>query len=165
MAVAGSVMAKDTKGNKVGLTNRKAYFNYEVLEDLECGISLVGTEVKSIRENRFSFGDSYAKIIDGSLWLVGFTIQPYRTSGVFNHNPERNRRLLVHKQEIKRLRKKVEERGFTLVPTKVYMKENLVKVQVSLCRGKQLHDKKQAIKDRDLTRQAQRDLKDYTKGF
>lgn len=156
---------KDKNGYKLCQTNRKAYFNYEVVEDLECGISLAGTEVKSVRANRFSFGDSYAKIIDGSLFLIGLTIQPYATSGVFNHQPDRRRRLLVHKQEIKRLRRKVEERGFTLVPTKVYFKGNLIKVQISLCRGKQLHDKKQAIKDRDLLREAQRELKNYNKGF
>lgn len=159
-------MAKTEKSEyKLCMTNRKAYFNYEVLEDIECGISLQGTEVKSIRANRFSFGDSYARIIDGSLFLIGLTIQPYATSGIFNHQPDRQRRLLVHKQEIKRLRRKIEEKGFTLVPTKVYFKGNLIKVQISLCRGKQLHDKRQAIKDRDLEREAQRELKNYNKGF
>lgn len=155
---------KDSK-YKTCQVNKKAYFNYEIIEDMECGISLVGTEVKSIRDNRFSFGDSYGKIINGSLFLVGLTIQPYPTSGVFNHQPERNRRLLVHKQEIKRLKRKVEEKGFTLVPTKIYFNGNLIKVQMSLCRGKQLHDKKQAIKDRDLEREAKRELKNYSKGF
>lgn len=159
-------MSKEDKDSyKLCQSNRKAYFNYEVIEDMECGISLVGTEVKSIRANRFSFGDCYARIINGSLFIVGMTIQPYATSGVFNHQPDRNRRLLIHKQEIKRLKRKVEEKGFTLVPTKVYFKGNLIKVQVSLCRGKQLHDKKQSIKDRDLIREAQREVKNYSKGF
>ena len=146
---------------KVLQTNKKAFFNYEVLEDLESGISLEGTEVKSLRSGRFSFTDSYVKIQNGELWLIGFTIQPYDKGSIFNHEPDRNRRLLVHKQEIKRLRRKVEEKGLTLVPTKVYLKGNLIKVQVSLCRGKALHDKKEAIKERDLNRQAQREAKDY----
>ena len=142
-------------------TNRKAYFNYEVLEDLEAGMSLAGTEVKSLRAGKFSFTDSYVKINDGEMWLIGFTIQPYDKGSVFNHVSDRNRRLLVHKQEIKRLKRKVEEKGLTLVPTKVYLKGNLVKIQISLCRGKALHDKKETIKERDLSRQAQREARDY----
>ena len=142
-------------------TNKKAYFNYEVLEDLEAGIALAGTEVKSIRSGRFSFVDSYVKIENNEMVLIGFTIQPYDKGSIFNQVSDRNRRLLVHKQEIKRLRRKVEEKGLTLVPTKVYLKGNLVKVQVSLCRGKALHDKKEAIKERDLNRQAQREARDY----
>lgn len=142
-------------------TNKKAYFNYEVIEDLEAGMSLEGTEVKSIRAGRFSFTDSYVKISEGEMWLVGFTIQPYDKGSIFNHEPGRNRRLLVHKEEIKRLRRKVEEKGLTLVPTRVYLKGNLVKMQVSLCRGKALHDKRDAIKARDLDRQAKREAKDY----
>lgn len=141
--------------------NKKAYFNYEILEDLEAGISLAGTEVKSLRAGRFSFTDSYVRIENGEMLLVGFTIQPYDKGSVFNHVSNRNRRLLVHKQEIKRLKRKVEEKGLTLVPTKVYLKGNLIKVQVSLCRGKALHDKKESIKERDLNRQAQRDARDY----
>ena len=142
-------------------TNKKAYFNYEIIEDLEAGIALAGTEVKSIRSGRFSFVDSYVKIENNEMVLIGFTIQPYDKGSIFNHVSDRNRRLLVHKQEIKRLRRKVEEKGLTLVPTKVYLKGNLVKVQVSLCRGKALHDKKEAIKERDINRQAQREARDY----
>ena len=132
--------------------NKKAYFNYSVLEDLEAGISLAGTEVKSLRAR---------KIDNGELWLVGFTIQPYEKGSIFNHQSDRNRRLLVHRQEIKRLKRKVEEKGLTLIPTKVYLKGNLVKVQVSLCRGKALHDKRDAIKERDLDRQSKREAKEY----
>lgn len=141
--------------------NKKAYFNYEVVDELEAGISLEGTEVKSLRQGRFSFGDCYGRIINNELWLIGFTIQPYAQGSIFNHVPDRNRRLLVHKQEIKKLRRKVEEKGLTLVPTKVYLKGNLVKVQICLCRGKDARDKKQAIKERDLDRQAKRDVRDY----
>ena len=151
----------DKKEIKVLQTNKKAYFNYEIIEDLEAGISLEGTEVKSLRAGKFSFTDSYIKIENGEMWLIGFTIQPYDKGSIFNHQPNRNRRLLVHKQEIKRFKRKVEEKGLTLIPTKMYIKGNLMKVQVSLCRGKALHDKKDAIKERDLDRQAKREAKDY----
>ena len=139
--------------------NRKAYFNYEVVEDLECGISLTGTEVKSIRDGRFSFGDSYAAIKDNNLELIGLTIQPYTHGNIHNHEPNRTRRLLAHKRQIRQLRRKVDEKGFTLAPTAIYLRGNLVKVQVSLCRGKQLHDKRNTIKARDMERDAKRELK------
>ena len=142
-------------------TNKKAYFNYEIVEDLEAGISLEGTEVKSIRQGKFSYTDSYVKIDKGELILVGFTIQQYDKGSIFNHDPDRPRRLLAHKSEIKRLRRKVEEKGLTIVPTKVYLKGNLVKVQVSLARGKNVHDKKNAIKAKDLDLQARREAKEY----
>ena len=146
---------------KVLNTNKKAYFNYQILDDLEAGISLEGTEVKSLRNGKFSFGDSYVKVSNGELILTGFTIQPYEKGSIFNHQADRDRRLLVHKQEIKRLRRKVEEKGLTLVPTKVYFKGNLVKVQVSLAKGKDVSDKREAIKTRDLDRQAKREAKEY----
>lgn len=144
-------------------TNKKAYFNYEVLETYEAGISLVGTEVKSIRQGKFSFADSYARIENNTCWLIAFTIQPYDKGSIFNHKSDQNRRLLLHKQEVKRLRRKVEEKGLTLVPTKVYLKGNLVKMEIALCKGKDLHDKKDAIKTRDLDRQARREARDFFK--
>ena len=152
-------MKQDKNSFKPLQKNKKAYFNYEVIEDLECGISLAGTEVKSLREGRFSFSDSYVTVSDRALTLVGLTIQPYTHGNINNHEPTRNRRLLAHKSEIKRLKRKVDEKGFTLVPTSIYLKGNLVKVQVSLCRGKQLHDKRAAVKERDLNRDVRRELK------
>ena len=143
--------------------NRKAYFNYEVVEDFECGISLEGTEVKSLRANRFSFGDAYVKIQNGSLFLVSLHVSAYSHASMGNHDPDRERRLLAHKSEIKRMRRKVEEKGMTLVPTKIYLKGNLVKVQVSLCRGKQAHDKRNAIKERDTKRDMRREMKNYNR--
>ena len=128
--------------------NRKAYFNYEVIEDLECGIALMGTEVKSIREGKFSFSDSYVTVSNNALTLVGLTIQPYTHGNLNKHEPLRNRRLLAHKAEIKKFKRKVDERGFTLIPTSIYLKGNLVKVQISLCRGKQMHDKRAAARKR-----------------
>ncbi|NCC11845.1 MAG: SsrA-binding protein SmpB [Spirochaetia bacterium] len=152
-------MKQDKNTFKPLQKNRKAYFNYEVIEDLECGIALVGTEVKSLRDGKFSFADSYVTVTDHALTLVGLTIQPYTHGNINNHEPSRNRRLLAHKSEIKRLKRKVEEKGFTLVPTSIYLRGNLVKVQVSLCRGKQLHDKRAVVKERDMNRDMRRELK------
>jgi len=152
-------MKVDKKSFKLLQKNRKAYFNYEVIENYECGISLVGTEVKSIREGKFSFGDCYITVDDKGLQVVGMTIQPYTFGNLNNHDPQRNRRLLAHKMEIKHLRRKVDERGFTLVPTEVYLRGNLVKMQVSLCKGKHVQDKKNALKERDLKIDARRELK------
>ena len=140
--------------------NKKAYFNYEILEDLECGMALVGTEVKSVREGRVSFSDSYVEIKDGQLELIGFIIQPYSHGGkVFNHQGDRKRILLAHKQEIKKFRRKVEAKGMTIVPLEIYIKNNLVKMKIALARGKAVYDKKAAIKERDLQRDARREMK------
>lgn len=153
-------MSRIDKNNyKLLLKNKKAFFNYEMVETIECGMSLVGTEVKSIREGRFSFTDSYVVIEKGQLILLQFTIQPYKQGSIFNHDPSRRRVLLAHKQEIKRLNRKINEKGFTLVPIKVYLKGNLVKMEVGLARGKALHDKKNTIKERDLSRDAKREVK------
>lgn len=145
-------MGNDTSV-KLLLLNKKARFNFFIDETLECGIELQGTEVKSLRENRFSFGDSYARIKDGQLYLVGFHISPYPFGNLHNHEPDRDRKLLVHKEEIRKLRKKVEEKGFTLVPIKVYLKNGLIKVELGICRGKKLYDKRETIKQRDLERE------------
>ena len=140
--------------------NRQAYFNYEILEELEVGISLVGTEVKSIREGKCSFSDSYIVPKNGSLILVGFLIQPYSHGNIFNHKSDRNRTLLAHKQEIKKFTRKVNERGFTIVPLEIYLKDNLVKMKIALARGKNVRDKKEAIKERDLNRDTRRLLRE-----
>ena len=145
-------MGNDTSV-KLLLLNKKARFNFFIDETLECGIELQGTEVKSLRENRFSFGDSYARIKEGQLYLIGFHISPYPFGNLHNHEPERERKLLVHKEEIRKLRKKVEEKGFTLVPIKVYLKNGLIKVELGICRGKKLYDKRETIKQRDLERE------------
>ncbi|MBK5200588.1 MAG: SsrA-binding protein SmpB [Spirochaetaceae bacterium] len=149
----------DKNNYKLLQKNKKAFFNYEIVESLECGMSLVGTEVKSIREGRFSFTDSYVVIEKGNLVLLQFTIQPYKQGSIFNHDPNRKRVLLAHKQEIKRFDRKINEKGLTLVPIRVYLKGNLVKMEIGLARGKALHDKKDAIKERDLSRDAKREVK------
>jgi SsrA-binding protein len=148
---------------KVLQTNRKAYFNYEVLEDFEAGIALVGTEVKSIRLGRFSFADSYVKITNKGLVLVSFHISTYTHGSIHNHNPDRDRILLVHKSEIRRMKRQVDEKGMTIIPTQVYLKNNLIKLRISLCRGKQAHDKRHTIKERDTKRELRRELKNFNR--
>ena len=140
--------------------NKKAYFNYEIIEELECGIELVGTEVKSVREGRCSFSDSYVQAKDMQLMLIGFLIQPYSHGNIFNHQSDRPRRLLAHKMEIKKFQRKVNEKGFTIVPTEIYIKGNLVKMKIALARGKNVRDKKEAIKERDLNMDARRQLRE-----
>lgn len=140
--------------------NKKAYFNYEIIEELECGIELVGTEVKSVREGRCSFSDSYVQAKDMQLMLIGFLIQPYSHGNIFNHQSDRPRRLLAHKMEIKKYQRKVNEKGFTIVPTEIYIKGNLVKMKIALAKGKNVRDKKEAIKERDLNMDARRQLRE-----
>ncbi len=148
------------KGISTLAVNKRARFNYTILETLECGFELKGTEVKSIKDGKFSFSDSYAKIENHELWLISLHITSYMFGGVFNHDPDRRRKLLVHKQELKRLKRKVDEKGLTLVPTRFYLKDGLVKVELGICRGKKLVDKRYEIKKRDLKRETDRFLRD-----
>lgn len=145
---------------KVIATNKKAFFDYAVDDRLECGIELAGTEVKSMKDNRFSFSDSYARIRNEELWLIGLHISPYPFANIYNHDPDRERKLLVHKQEIKRLKRRVDEKGFTLVPLKFYLKHGLVKLELGICKGKKTYDKREAIKARDLQRETAREFRD-----
>ena len=145
---------------KVLVTNRKAFFNYEVLERVEAGISLRGTEVKSIRDGGLNFRDAYVEFRGGELFLVGALIGPYSHGNILNHAGERDRKLLLHKREILKLGGKVTERGFTIVPLRAYLKNGRVKVEIGLARGKKSHDKRETLKRKDLereTRQAMRD--------
>jgi SsrA-binding protein len=139
--------------------NKKAKFNYTVEESLECGIELKGTEVKSVKGGKFSFSDCYAKIENEELWLVGLFISPYDFGNRFNHEPSRPRKLLVHKKEIKRLKRKVQEKGLTLVPMRFYLKRSLVKIELSVCKGKKLVDKREEIKKRDIKRDLEREFR------
>jgi SsrA-binding protein len=147
-------------GQKKIANNRRAFHDYIVDERIECGISLLGTEVKSIREGRVSFADSYARIRNDELWLIGLHISQYNQASVFNHEPARDRKLLVHRQEIRRLRRKVDEKGYTLIPLRLYFSRSLVKVEIGLCKGKRRHDKRQAIKARDQRRDAAREIRE-----
>jgi len=149
---------RDT-GEKILAVNKKAHFNYEVTDTLECGIVLVGTEVKSLREGKFTFTDSYAKVEADELWLIGLHISPYTFGNLFNHDPLRKRKLLVHKQEIKRLRRKTDEKGLTLVPLKFYLKNGRVKTEIGICKGKRTVDKRHDIKSRDVKRDIEREFR------
>jgi SsrA-binding protein len=145
--------------NKITLSNRKAFHDYEIIERFEAGIALIGTEVKSLRQGRASFKDSYAKVHNGELWVVNLHISPYDHGGYSNHEPLRQRKLLLHKNEIRRLIGKIEERGLTLIPLKIYFKNGRAKMELALARGKKIFDKRDDITKRDMGRDAQRELK------
>lgn len=144
---------------KVIATNRKARHNYHIEADFEAGIVLVGTEVKSIREGRVSFKDAYADIKNGEVFLRQLHISPYSHAYYSNHESLRTRKLLLHNYEIRKLQIKIKERGYTLVPLKIYLKNNKVKVQIGLGRGKKLYDKRESIKKKDLKRDLDRERK------
>lgn len=147
---------------KVVSDNRQARFLYEILETYEAGIELKGTEVKSIRDGRCNLRDGYVLIRNGEAWLLNVHVSPYQGSGAyFNHDPLRTRKLLLHKQEIRKLIGKVEQKGLTLVPLKMYLKKGLVKLTVGLGRGKKLHDKRDDLKKRQDKREMERAMKNY----
>lgn len=148
---------------KIISLNRRARFDYHVEESLECGIELKGTEVKSIKDGRISYPDAYAEVKQGEVWLYNFHIAEYAFSSVFGHDPDRPKKLLLHRQEIKRIERRVREKGYTLIPLSVYLKHGLVKIELGLCKGKKLFDKRADIKARDLDREIRRDfrLKDW----
>jgi len=142
--------------------NKKATFNYEILETYEAGIALVGSEVKSIREGRISLKESYAEIKGGEVFLVNCHISPYEASNRFNHDPLREKKLLLHRREIKRLTGKTQEKGLTLVPTKVLISDKgRVKVEIALAKGKRAYQKREAIRERDRDREMQAELKKW----
>ncbi|MDY3939640.1 MAG: SsrA-binding protein SmpB [Spirochaetia bacterium] len=151
-------MKKSGESSSLLLENRKARFRYEIGETLECGIVLKGTEVKSLRAHQFSFNDSYVRITKGELFLAGFHISPYKFGTHENHEPERVRKLLAHKKEIEKLSRKTAEKGYTLVPVKLYLKDSKVKVLVGVARGKKDFDKRASIKDRDMKKAVSREL-------
>jgi SsrA-binding protein len=147
------------KGVKQVAGNRRARYDYEVLEVLEAGLALVGTEVKSVREGKIQLKDSYAKVDAGELWLVGVHIAPYaQADGFGGHDPERPRKLLLHRDEIDELASRTAREGLTVVPLSVYFKEGRAKVELALARGRRRHDKRHAIAERDANREAARAL-------
>ncbi|MCL2024960.1 MAG: SsrA-binding protein SmpB [Coriobacteriia bacterium] len=146
-------------------TNKKAYHDYHVEETIECGVVLTGTEIKSIRAHGLSLRESYVTIRRNELWLIGVHIKPYSHGGMANVDPVRDRKLLAHKRQIRALAAKVKEKGYTLVPTRVYFSpSNRVKVEVGVCRGKKLYDKRATIAARDAQRDIERALKERTRG-
>lgn len=141
-------------------TNREAYHNYFILETYEAGVQMMGTEVKSARLGRVNLKDGYVLMRDGQAWLLNVHISPYSHGNRQNHEPERERRLLLHKREIIRLQAKVQEKGLTLVPTKFYFKGNLIKCEIGLARGKKLYDKRETAARKTQEREARAALKD-----
>jgi SsrA-binding protein len=140
-------------------TNRRARHRYEILDSFECGIELLGTEVKSLREGKAQLTDAYAAIEGGEVWLRGLHIPPYPPAAGENHDPDRPRRLLLHRYEIERLIGRVERRGLTLVPLRVYFKGPRAKVELALVRGKEQRDRRREIRDRDVRREVERDFR------
>lgn len=141
--------------------NKKAYFEYFIEDTCEAGIVLKGSEVKSVRQGHVSLRDSYC-VLDGSeLWLIGAHIRPYEKGSYFNVDAKRKRKLLMHRMQINKLRGQIQQKGYTLVPTKIYFKQGLVKVEIGVAKGKELHDKRRSIAERDNKRSLDRQMKEF----
>ena len=150
-------MAKD--GFKLIANNKKAYFDYFIEDKYEAGVALHGTEVKSIRMGKCSIKESYIKIENGEVFIYGMHISPYEKGNIFNKDPLRVRKLLLHRYEINKLMGKVAEKGYTVVPLKVYLKDSLVKMEIGLARGKKLYDKRETLAKKDQKREAEREFR------
>jgi SsrA-binding protein len=142
-------------------TNRQASFRYHLLEKWEAGLQLQGSEVKSLRDGKVQLKDSYAAVHDGEVWLHNMHIAPYPAASRENHEPERARKLLMHRREIERLIGKTQERGLTLVPTRLYFKGRNAKIEIALARGKELHDKRRDLREKDQRREIERALREH----
>jgi SsrA-binding protein len=156
---------KDSADNGIHVVcrNKRAFHEYHIADRLECGLALTGTEVKSLREGSASLEDAYAKVEAGEVWLVGSDIPEYSMGNRMNHKPKRPRKLLMHRSEIDKFAGKASERGYTLVPLRIYFKEGRAKVELAVARGKQLHDKRQAMKKAEAERAIRRALADRRK--
>lgn len=155
-------MARHSEGEfKQIATNRKALHDYFVEDTYEAGIALTGTEIKSVRAARINLRDGYVQMRDGEAWLLNVHISPYDFGNRENHEPRRERKLLLHHREIHKLQSKVAERGWTIVPLRVYLKQGLAKVEIALVRGKRQYDKRDAVAERDMDRELQRAVKDW----
>jgi SsrA-binding protein len=151
------------KGIKVIAQNRKAYHDYFVEERIECGIALFGTEVKSIRLGKVNLKESWAQIRKGEVWVEGMHISPYEQGNIYNRDPLRDKKLLLHRSEIRKLDSQVMRQGYTLVPLELYLKDGRVKMELGVCRGKQVHDKRDTIAKRDSDREIRRVLREKQK--
>jgi SsrA-binding protein len=147
------------EGIKIIAQNRKARHDYTIDDSYECGIELLGTEVKSFRDGKISFPDAWAEVAGGEIWLRSLRVAENPFSSVFNHDPDRKKRLLLHKDEIKRINRKVEEKGYTLIPLSFYFKKGRVKVELGLCKGKKAYDKRAGIREKDLKRDIEREFR------
>ena len=149
--------AKDGEDDvKVVSRNKRAFHDYEIMDRIECGIALVGTEVKSLRDGHATIEDAYAKLEDGEVWLIGSDIPEYAMGNRLNHKPRRPRKLLLHRKEIDKFAGKASQRGFTLVPLRLYFKRGRAKVEIAIARGKQQHDKRESLKKADAQREMRR---------
>ncbi len=148
------------KGTKQIAANKKAYHDYFVLDRFEAGLELTGTEVKSIRAGALNLKDSYCRVIDGELWLIGTHISPYKQGSYFNADPDRRRRLLMHKREIVRLGARVQQEGLSLIPLSLYFKDSRVKLELGLCKGKKLYDKRADAAEKSARREIDRKMKE-----
>jgi len=147
------------EGKKTIAKNKRAFFDYSIESTIECGVVLQGTEVKSAKEGKISFNDSFAEVQGGEVFIKNFSISEYAYSSFFNHRSDRIRKLLLHKDEIKRLERRVREKGFTLIPLEFYLKNGRLKILLGVCKGRKLFDKRENIKDKDLKRDMQREIK------
>jgi SsrA-binding protein len=149
-------MASQEDGDRTIATNRRARHDYEILETVEAGLVLRGTEVKSLRGSHVTFKDAFATVRNSEVWLIGCYINPYSHGTDANHEPERDRKLLLHRREISRLTGKVAERGLTLIPLRLYFKSGRAKLEIGLGRGKKLHDKRSALRERETKREMEK---------
>ncbi len=156
MADAAKKSKKDADGEKNITRNKRAFHEYHILDKLECGVALTGTEVKSLRAGHASLEDAYARLQDGEVWLIGCDIPEYERGNVYNHKPKRPRKLLLHRREIAKFVGKASQRVFTLVPLRMYFKHGLAKVEIAVAKGKQTHDRRQSLKESDAKREMQR---------
>ena len=154
---------EDKEDSQLIADNRKAFHDYHILETFEAGIALLGTEVKGIREGRANLRDSFARVENGEVWMFNVHINPYSHRGYVDHDPKRKRRLLLHKQEIRKLIGKTVEKGLTLVPTRLYFKNGKIKVALALAKGKQAHDKRETIRRREVDRETRAAVKERVK--
>lgn len=143
------------------ILNRKARFNYFIIEEIECGIELFGSEVKSIRNGNCNIKDSYGVIRNNEVYLINMFIKNYKEASIFNKEETRKRKLLLHKKEIIKLKEKIEKEGYSLVPLKVYFNKNKVKVLLGLCKGKKTYDKREVLKEKEIKRKIEREIKSY----
>ena len=151
------------QGIKTVAQNRKAWHDYFIEEKYECGIALFGTEVKSIRQGKVNLKESWAQIRKGEVWVEGMHISPYEQGNIYNRDPLRAKKLLLHRSEIRKLDSLVMRQGFTLIPLELYFRDGRVKVQLGLCKGKQLHDKRDSMAKKDSDREIQRTLRQKQK--
>ena len=153
-----------SEGRKVISENRKARFDYFVEDSYECGVALEGTEVKSVKNGNISYPDGFAEVVNGEIFLKNFHISEYAFSSIFNHNPDRPKKLLLHKEEIKKIARKIDQKGYTLIPLDVYLKDGRVKISLGVCKGKKQFDKRETIKSRDINRDIQREFSAKLRG-